>query len=110
MPTNTIGLEFSNYAHLDLRRRGAKGSKRYEFEFWGTAYAWRRVTRRVGDATETAYHLHSNKADKPIAHIVPTPMTPSEADDEAAKGGWVPPSSMWISDSRVLGGLTDVAE
>ena len=110
LPTNTTKLEFSNYAHLDIKRRGTKGSKRYEFEYWGTNYAWKRVTRRRGSLRETSYHLVNTETSHAIAHIVPAPLTPAEAEEEDAKGGWVPPCSMWISDERVVSGRTDIAE
>ena len=110
LPTNTTKLEFSNYAHIDVKRRGAKSSKRYEFEYWGTTYAWRRVSRRAGSYKEISYHLVNTETSSEVAHIVPNPMTPTEAQEEDAKGGWVPPCSMWISDSRISNGSTDVAE
>ncbi|MCJ1284546.1 hypothetical protein MMC26_003879 [Xylographa opegraphella] len=110
LPTNTTQLEFSNYAHLDLKRRGTKSSKRYEFDYWGTAYAWKRITTRNGQRKETSYHLYNTLTSEAIAHIVPTPLTPTESRDEEEKGGWVPPCSMWISDEKTLRGLTDVAD
>ena len=110
LPTNTTKLEFSNYAHIDVKRRGAKSSKRYEFEYWGTAYAWKRVVRRDDYTKEISYHLINSETSAPAAHIVPTPLTPTESREENAKGGWVPPCSMWISDEKILSGLTDVAE
>ena len=110
IPTNTTNIEFSSYAHIDLKRRGTKSSKRYEFEYWGTSYTWRRMVKREGLSREISYHLYAADAPSPIAHIVPNPMTPMETEEEEAKGGWVPPSSMWISDPRVLSGLADVAE
>ena len=110
LPTNTTKLEFSNYAHLDLKRRGTKSSKRYEFEYWGTAYAWKRVTTRNGQSKETSYHLYNTVTSEAVAHIVPTPLTPLESREEIEKGGWVPPCSMWISEEKILRGLTDVAE
>ena len=110
MPTNTTKLEFSNYAHIDVRRRGTKNQKRYEFEYWGTAYAWRRQSIKDGSGKEVSYHLVNVTTGAHVAHIVPIPMTPSEACEEQAKGGWISPSSMWISDEKVLHGLTDVAE
>ena len=110
LPTNTTKLEFSNYAHIDVKRRGAKTSKRYDFEYWGTAYAWKRVARRDGNTKEISYHLVNSETSAPVAYIVPTPLTTAEAREEEAKGGWVPPCSMWISDERILSGLTDVAE
>lgn len=110
LPTNTTNLEFSNYAHVDLKRRGAKSSKRYEFEYWGSTYTWRRVVKKNATSKDVSYLLYNPETFSPIAHIVPTPMTPSEAKAEATKGGWVPPCSMWISDERTLSGSTDVAE
>ena len=110
IPTNPTLLEFSNYAHIDLKRRGAKSSKRYEFEYWGTSYVWRRIVKKNGISREISYHLYDAESALPIAHIVPNPMTPSEAAEEEAKGGWVPPSSMWISEPRIFSGITDVAE
>jgi len=110
LPTNTTNLEFSNYAHVDLKRRGTKSSKRYEFEYWGSTYTWRRVAKKTGKSKDVSYHLYNAETFSPLAHIVPTPMTPSEAQVEEGKGGWIPPCSMWISDERILSGLTDVAE
>ena len=110
LPTNTTKLEFSNYAHIDVKRRGAKTSKRYEFEYWGTKYAWKRISQRDGTGKEISYHLINLETSAPVAHIVPTPLTPAEQQDEEAKGGWVRPCSMWISDDSILSGLTDVAE
>lgn len=110
LPTNTTKLEFSNYAHIDIKRRGANSSKRYEFEYWGEAYAWKRVARKTGRSKQISYHLSNVETMEPVAHIVPIPMTPAEAQEEESKGGWVPPCSMWISDAKVLNGSTDVAE
>ena len=110
-PTSKITLEFSNYAHVDVKRRGAKASKRYDFDYWGTNYFWRRMIKKDGESREVSYHLVNEGTMGIVAHIVPEPMTPWQAEEEAAKGGWVPPCSMWISDDKILNaGLTDVAE
>lgn len=108
--TNTLLLEFSNYAHVDLRRRGAKSSKRYEFEYWSTKYQWRRDTRKDGDFTEVSYHLVDTGHSRPVAHIVPEVLTPMDVVEEEGKGGWVPPCSFWISDESVYERMHDVAE
>lgn len=110
LPTNTTKLEFSNYAHIDVKRRGATTSKRYEFEYWGTAYAWKRVAKKNGSRKEVSYHLLNTETSASVAHVVPTPMTPQETEEENQKGGWVPPCSMWISDQNILCRSTDVAE
>lgn len=108
--TNSIHLEFSNYAHVDVSRRGVKASKRYEFEYWGTNYTWKRVARRTGSFNETSYHLINTETSHPVAHIVPATLTVAESREEDAKGGWVPPCSLWISDDTIVKGLKDVAE
>lgn len=110
LPTNTTQLEFSNYARIDVKRRGAKSSKRYEFEYWGVKYTWKRVVVRMGSFKEISFHLVNNETSATVARIVPATMTTAEAQEEDAKGGWVPPCSMWIFDENILGGPTHVAE
>lgn len=107
---STVRLEFSNYAHVDVKSRGTKASKRYEFEFWGTKYAWKPVLRKDDNSTESSFNLINMRTSKPVAYIVPEALTTAEADEEKSKGGWVPPCSMWISDEKVLSSATDVAE
>ncbi len=110
IPTNTTKLEFSNYAQVDVKRRGAKSHKRYEFEYWGSSYAWRRVSNKDGAGKSISYHLIKDDFGPAIAHIVPELRSPSQIRQEEEAGGWVPPCSMWISDQKVLSALTDVAE
>ncbi|KAK2742856.1 hypothetical protein FQN55_007640 [Onygenales sp. PD_40] len=109
-PTNTIQLEFSNYAHVDVKRRGSKGSKHYDFEYWSSKYQWKRTIRRDGDTREISYHLFHGAKSKPVAQIFPEPLTPLEAVEERSKGGWVAPCSMWINDSSLFESMKDVAE
>jgi len=110
IPTNTTKLEFSNYAQVDVKRRGAKSSKRYEFEYWGYTYAWKRVTERDVAGKAVSYHLVKGDNGPVVAHIVPELRSPSQMHAEEVAGGWVPPCSMWISDKSVLEALTDVAD
>ncbi|KAK3294081.1 uncharacterized protein B0H64DRAFT_179995 [Chaetomium fimeti] len=109
MPTNTIKLEFSNYARVDVNRRGGKGNKRYEFEWWGHRYSWKRsVDKQLG---LVSFHLvRDGNASAPVAHIVPETRSPTQvvADDNA--GGWVPPCFMWIADEAIVDAVTDVAD
>ena len=109
MPTNTIKLEFSNYARVDVHRRGGRNNKRYEFEWWGHRYAWKRsVDKQLG---LVSFHLlRDGDAAAPVAHIVPETRSPTQvlADDNA--GGWVPPCFMWIADEAAVDAVTDVAE
>jgi len=109
MPTDTTELEFSNYSHIEVKRRGAKASKRYEFEYWGTKYAWKRVAVRSGNFKEISYHLVRTKTSESLAHIVPIPRSISDMREESAKGGWVPPCALTFEES-VLNSSTDLAE
>lgn len=111
IPTNTTRLEFSNYAQVEVERRGKKSSsKRYEFEYWGHTYTWRRTVEKDGAEKAVSYHLYKGDDEYSIAHIIPELRSATEMRDEAAVGGWVPPCSMWISDKGILEALTDVAE
>ncbi|KAJ5273558.1 hypothetical protein N7478_008683 [Penicillium angulare] len=107
---NTILLEFSNYAHVELKRRGPGVAKRYEYEYWSTKYQWRREFRKEGDLREVSYYLVDTRTSKTIAHLVPEILTPLEAVEEDSKGGWVPPCSLWISDTNVYERMPDIAE
>ena len=109
MPTNTTQLEFSNYAHLEVKRRGAKTSKRYELEYWGTKYAWNRSFVRSSHFEQVSYHLVDTKASITLAHVVQAPLSESEQREETAKGGWVPPCSI-IFEESVLDRSNDLAE
>ena len=117
-PTNSIKLEFSNYARVDVALRGGRGHRRYEFDWWGHRYSWMREIRRawrgVGPhaaKSDASFRLERDgHSGFPVAFIVPETRSPNQvaADDDA--GGWVPPCFMWIADEGVLGALTDVAE
>lgn len=108
-PTNTIKLEFSNYARVDVDRRGGKGNKRYEFEWWGHRYSWKRsVDKQLG---LVSFHLlRDGHASAPVAHIVPETRSPVQVLADEKAGGWVPPCFMWIADETVVDAVTDVAE
>ncbi|PWW71572.1 hypothetical protein C7212DRAFT_234091 [Tuber magnatum] len=114
--TNICTLEFSNYAHVDLTRRGGKGSKKYDFEYWGKSYSWKRVVKQVGPhagAEEISYQLANNSTGNVVAHIMPDALSPTEARAEEAKGGLVPPCSFWLRDSSqdpIVSCLADVAD
>lgn len=109
MSANTTVLEFSNYAHLEIKHRGSRASEKYEFEYWGTKYAWKRIAVGSGKLKEISYHLYDTKSAASLAHIVPIQHTSSELEEESARGGWVPPSAMRLEEV-VVGGSTDLAE
>lgn len=113
-PTKTTLLEFSNYAHVDLKRRGTKGSKRYEFEYWGKTYAWKRKVTTYGQEEAYSFCCVNTATNNIVAHIRPDNLCPIEVAEEAAKGGFVPQSTMWLCDDNadnVIDGICgDVAE
>ncbi|KAH6718159.1 hypothetical protein BKA61DRAFT_298854 [Leptodontidium sp. MPI-SDFR-AT-0119] len=110
IPSNTTKLEFSNYAQVLVKRRGAKSSKRYEFEYWGHKYTWKRVVKKDGEGKEISYHLYQGDNGHAVAHIVPELRSRSQVREEERNGGWIKPCSMWISDRSVLEAVTDVAD
>ncbi|CAK4024261.1 Hypothetical predicted protein [Lecanosticta acicola] len=107
---NTVKLEFSNYAQLDLRRTGRTGSKRYEFEYWGRQYCWKKAVHKEAQSKDVSYHLIKAGTDHVLAYIIPSPLTPAQAEEEQSKGGWIPPCSMWIADESIVRGQKDVAD
>lgn len=109
VPTNTMKLEFSNYARVDVHRRGGKNNKRYEFDWWGHRYHWKRsVDKQLG---LVSWHLvRDGNTGAPVAHIVPETRSPSQVRADENAGGWVPPCFMWLADEAILDAVTDVAE
>ncbi|KAF2623759.1 hypothetical protein BU25DRAFT_349667 [Macroventuria anomochaeta] len=111
LPTNTLKLEFSNYAHLEVKRRGAKSHKKYAFEHWGHDYSWKRIVKKQCDQETVSYYLVRDDNDKePLAHICPVQLTQTEAREEAARGGWIPPSYLRITDDKILHADSDIAD
>ncbi|KAK2051237.1 hypothetical protein LY76DRAFT_414546 [Colletotrichum caudatum] len=111
IPSNTMKLEFSNYARVNVTRRGGTNNKRYEFEWWGHKYQWKRVLDKNLGAV--SFHLvkdGNNNASDAVAHIVPETRSPNQVVEDESAGGWVPPCHMWISDRSVLDAVTDVAD
>ena len=108
--TDLISLEFSNYAHIDLKRRGFKADKRYDFEYWGTSYSWRRSTQKMGRVREVSYHL-TRRDGSLVARIVPETLSTEETAREEDRGGWIPPCSLRILDQQISDeGRCDVAD
>ncbi|KAI1775193.1 hypothetical protein F4818DRAFT_41543 [Hypoxylon cercidicola] len=109
MATNSIKLEFSNYARVDVVRRGNRNTKRYEFEWWGHKYSWKRVLDKLTGSV--SFHLlRDGQNHIPVAHIVPETRSPNQVSADERAGGWVPPCHMWISDKSLVDALTDVAD
>lgn len=108
VPTNAIKLEFSNYARVDIERKGSAKSLRYEFEWWGHTYLWKLVHDK--DLDTVSFHLHRSGRSQPVAHITPESRSPNQVEDDEYAGGWIPPYHMWICDESVLNAQVDVAE
>lgn len=107
VPTNTIKLEFSNYARVDVVRNNAKGH--YDFEWWGHRYTWRRVVDK--DLKVASFHLiRDGRTGSPVAHVVPEVRSPTQVEADELAGGWVPPCYLWISDPSIVDAATDIAE
>lgn len=106
--SNTIKLEFSNYAQMDVNL--SKDKKRYEFDYWNGSYAWKRVMQKGSD--EVSFHLIDKKqsSKKILAYIRPIPLTDLEAADERDNGGWIPQCMMWIADEGVINASKDVSD
>jgi hypothetical protein len=64
---DTITIEFSNYARVEVKKRGSKVMLRYKFEYWAYAYTWKRV--KIGKTC--SYHLYRENKGAALAHIVP---------------------------------------
>ncbi|TDZ58648.1 hypothetical protein CTRI78_v005237 [Colletotrichum trifolii] len=108
--TKTLKLEFSNYARVDVTRAGSGASKRYDFEWWGHKYTWRRVIDKNLNNAASFHLVKNNNADMAVAHIVPETRSPTQVIDDESAGGWVPPCHMWISDPSIVEAVTDVAD
>ncbi|RDA88698.1 hypothetical protein CP532_4102 [Ophiocordyceps camponoti-leonardi (nom. inval.)] len=105
-PTDTIKLEFSNYARIAVRRRSR--NKRYEFNWWGNAYAWKRTVDHDGDKNFVSLHLLRQGQRQPLAYIVSESRAPVTSKDSGA-ASWVPPCSLWIVDrSAVDAGVAEI--
>lgn len=109
--TSATTLQFSNYAHIEIKRRGAGNSRRYEFEYWGQPYTWKLIENKHGCLREISYHLTRGSGGQVLARILPVRLDVVESREEDGKGSWVPPCCMYISDSKVIDKRrTDVAE
>lgn len=96
-PTNVTKLMFTNYASVEvLRRGGGSAPKRYDFEWWGQRYSWKRSYNE--NLNTTSFHLVSNGChDVFLANIIPEPRSPSELTSDEMDGGWMPPCTMWFN-------------
>lgn len=108
VPTNSIKLEFSNYARVDVTRHESKHGTQYGFEWWGHAYAWKRVFDE--NLASVSYHLIRDGHRLPVAHITPETRSPNQIDADEWAGGWIPPCHLLITDQSIVDAVTDVAD
>ena len=100
--SNHISLEFSNYANILLSRKAFGARKSYDFEYWGTAYQWKRLKKSQSSGKNRSYNLYRGHSDLVVAHITLEDLTWSQKGDEKEMGGWVPPVWMRITDPSIL--------
>ncbi|TQS35659.1 hypothetical protein Golomagni_03914 [Golovinomyces magnicellulatus] len=109
VPTNIIHIEFSNYAQVDIRCRESRFGKRYEFEYWGHQYVWRRISKHGANFKQDNYYLYRSGYAQIIAYIVPELQNAWRRYQEQKRGNWIPPCGMWISEAVAIEG-GDVAD
>jgi len=95
--STAITLEFSNYAHVQINRKGTKGSRKYDFEYWGKNYSWKRIIRKhpATGEEEISYSLVNNGTGNIVAHIV---RDPAHTLDEE-NGEFIPACTFTLKDS-----------
>jgi hypothetical protein len=107
IPTDDVKLEFSNYAQVELE--GARrGEHKYDFEYWGERYSWRRNVYRDESELVFSFELVKLSSGACIAHITPDKLSQRQGKQEAAQGSWVPPCSMRLMEKDVPNDLGDV--
>ncbi|KIW20240.1 hypothetical protein PV08_00815 [Exophiala spinifera] len=108
VPTDTIRIEFSNYAQVELDRSGRGDGKLYDFEYWGERYTWRKNVYQDGMESVFSFELVNLNTGACIAHITPDRLSSRQIRKEAAQGSWVPPCSMRILEKQISSDLGDV--
>lgn len=108
IPTDSIRLEFSNYAQVAMDPVYHGERKQYDFEYWGEQYTWRKRLLRDGSEIITSYELVNLKTQQKVASIVPDALSVEEIEFEKAQGAWVPASSMRILQKDISDDLGDV--
>ncbi|KAF2185339.1 hypothetical protein K469DRAFT_166355 [Zopfia rhizophila CBS 207.26] len=106
-------LEFSNYAHVEVTRRGYRSKKRHMIEYWDDSFTWKRkMDKRGKDVADCRWHsfqLHRREQKEPIAYIEPE-VNDGITKKEAESGGWVPPCAMRILDEKSFNTLSDICD
>jgi hypothetical protein len=108
IPTETMRLEFSNYAQVELQRTRRGDGKVYDFEYWGQQYTWRKVIYQDEKESIFSFELVNLASGNCLAHITPDKLSRQQSRHEASQGTWVPPCSMRVTEKGVSGDLGDV--
>ena len=108
IPTNIIRLEFSNYAQVEVHRRRQGHIKQWDFEYWGEPYSWKRELSDDDGEAIYSYELINVRTGDCVAYVMPDKLDSRQAALEEMQGGWVPPSSMRITESTISEDLGDV--
>jgi hypothetical protein len=110
-PTDDIVLEFSNYAHVNVKKRKNNGVKRWGFEYWGSNYAWKRVVQRADNRVpKISYILLKNGSKTVLASITPDDLDDEQKREEELKKGWIPQSTFRLYDQSIIAANADVAD
>lgn len=108
VPTDTVRLEFSNYAQVTLEPVSSRQSKRYDFEYWGEQYTWRKRALRDDDEIVNSYELINTLTQEKVASIVPDALSAEETAFEKSQGAWIPACSMRLLQPEISDDLGDV--
>jgi len=108
IPTDSIRLEFSNYAQVILEPVCQKDRKQYDFEYWGEQYTWRKRALRDGHEIITSFELINLGTQQKVSSIVPDALSDEETAFEASQGAWVPACSMRLLQPDISDDLGDV--
>lgn len=108
IPTDSIRLEFSNYAQVVLEPVCQGERKQYDFEYWGEHYTWRKRPLRDGTEIINSFELLNLETQQKVCSIVPDALSPEETEFEATQGAWVPACSMRLLQKEISDDLGDV--
>lgn len=108
IPTNIIRLEFSNYAQVEVHRHRQGHAKQWDFEYWGEPYSWKRELSYDEDEPVYSYELINVRTGSCVAYIMPDKLDARQAALEEMQGGWIPPSSMRLTEKSISEDLGDV--
>lgn len=108
IPTNIVRLEFSNYAQVEVHRRRVGHAKHWDFEYWGEPYSWKRELSYDEDEAVYSYELINVRTGFCVAYIMPDKLDRRQAAHEEMQGGWIPPSSMRLTEKSISEDLGDV--